>query len=209
MFLYRLISQGKKERIVLENIRRHLGLLCTACAHLKDAIEMHDKRLMRYVIGMEKEGDVIRRQIIAHIYEGAFLPYVRPNLCKFVEIVDDVFDLLEDVTSYSLDLNIPERIRGECVRVAHLNRRMIEMLLITFDSFLKGEDLREKTLAIRIYEKKIDEMKFGLFKDVRDVPLKTFWEGRMLFDFINGLTGLSDMIEDASDSLQIIFVSMR
>jgi predicted phosphate transport protein (TIGR00153 family) len=123
--------------------------------------------------------------------------------------MQEPFDSLEDITTYCLDLKIPERLKAECVRVAYLNQRISEMLLITFETFLMGEDLREKTLAIRLYEKKIDEMKFGLFKDARDISFKAFWEGRMMFDFIHGLTELSDKIEDASDYLQIISVSMR
>ena len=74
---------------------------------------------------------------------------------------------------------------------------------------LKGDDLREKTLAIRIYEKKIDDIKFGLIKDIRKIPVNNFWEGKILSDFISGITNISDIIEDASDSLQIINVSMK
>jgi predicted phosphate transport protein (TIGR00153 family) len=74
---------------------------------------------------------------------------------------------------------------------------------------LKGENLDEKTLAIRIYEKKIDDLKFGLMKDLRDIAVDNFWEGRVLAEFISGLTTLSDIIEDAGDYLRIINVSMR
>ena len=78
-----------------------------------------------------------------------------------------------------------------------------------FEAMIGGEDLREKTLAVRIYEKKIDDIKFGLMKDVRKVPIDNFWTGRMLSEFMTGLTSISDIMEDASDHLQIIDVSMR
>jgi len=83
------------------------------------------------------------------------------------------------------------------------------MFLITFETMLKGDDLREKTLAIRIYEKKIDDIKFSLIKDIRKIPINNFWEGKTLSDFISGITNVSDIIEDASDYLQIINVSMK
>jgi uncharacterized protein Yka (UPF0111/DUF47 family) len=41
------------------------------------------------------------------------------------------------------------------------------------------------------------------------LPVKSFWEGTILSDFISGLTSLSDMIEDASDHVQIISASIR
>lgn len=209
MFLEKIISHGKKERKVIEEIKRHIKLLCTALGTFKLAVERNDRALVRHVSDLEREGDSIRREIISKIYDGAFLPYLRPNLCKFVEIVDDVFDLLEQTAYNYLDLKLPEQIKDECVRVAFLNHRICEMLLITFEAMLEGEDLREKTLAIRIYEKKIDDMKFGLFKDMREIPIDDFWQGKILSDFVSNLTIMSNVIEDASDYLQIISVSMR
>jgi hypothetical protein len=164
---------------------------------------------MYEVVGLEREADAVRRDVISHIYEGAFLPYIRPDLCKFVEIVDEVFDALKDTAFFSLDYELPEALRDESTRVALLNFRMCELLLISFEAMIKGEDLREKILGIRIYEKKIDDMKLILLKDAEQVPVASFWEGKKLSDLLTGLTMVSDFIEDASDHLQIINVSTR
>ncbi len=209
MILEKLLSHGKKEREVTEDIRRHISLLSTACDTFRTALENQDRNLLLDVIELEREGDTIRREVIAHIYEGAFLPYLRPDLCKFVEMVDEVFSRLKETASYCLEIDIPEPLRDECVRVALLNFRMSEMLLLTYDAILAGEDPREKMLAIRIYEKKIDDIKFALFSEARRMPLQDFWMGKMLSDLITDLTTISDMIEDAGDHLQIIHVSMR
>ncbi|MBW1707305.1 MAG: TIGR00153 family protein [Deltaproteobacteria bacterium] len=209
MFLKKILSDGKKEPMVIENMVRHIKLLHTACGFFINALEKNDRGLVCKVMNLESEGDAIRREIISNIYDGAFLPYLRPDLCKFVEIVDSVFDLLEDTASHCLDMELPKQVKDESVRVAFLNSRMCEMLLITFEAMINGEDLREKTLAIRIYEKKIDDIKLGLIKDIRSLPVDTFWEGKILSDFISDLTMISDIIEDASDYLQIINVSMR
>jgi predicted phosphate transport protein (TIGR00153 family) len=83
------------------------------------------------------------------------------------------------------------------------------MLLIAFDTLFNKGDLREKTLAIRIYEKKVDEIKFDLISKLRKKEVKDFWEGRILSDFISYLTRISDVIEDASDYLHIINLSLR
>ncbi|QTA87991.1 TIGR00153 family protein [Desulfonema magnum] len=209
MFLEKILSQGKKEQSVIESINRHIRLLCTACETFSTALKNRDANLMRNIIELEREGDFVRRNIISDIYQGAFLPYLRPELCRFVEIVDRVFDLLEDTALQYLDTEIPEQVKDECARVSFLNVRICEMLLITFDAMVKGDDLREKTLAIRIYEKKIDDIKFDLIRDIRKLPITNFWEGKILADFVSGLTTISDIIEDASDHLQIINVSMR
>jgi uncharacterized protein Yka (UPF0111/DUF47 family) len=41
------------------------------------------------------------------------------------------------------------------------------------------------------------------------VKIDNFWAGKTLSDFITNLTMISDIIEDASDHLQIINVSTR
>jgi len=208
-FLRKTLSLGKQEQKVVEKIRKHIRLLCSACDAFKNALEDNSAKLMGDVVELEREGDTIRREIISDVYDGAFLPYLRSDLCKFVEMVDHIFDAVKDTASYYLDAKIPEAIQDECARVAALNLGTCEMLLITFEAMLEGDDLREKTLAIRIYEKKVDDIKFSLFKDVRKTPVASFWEGKVLADFILGLTTISDIIEDASDYLQIINVSMR
>ncbi len=209
MLFSKYFSRGKKEEKVLKKIRSHIELLCRACELFSAALESDDKSSMRAVSDLEREADGIKRKIISGIYEGAFLPYLRPDLCRFVETVDDVFDMLEDAAFNSMNIYLPHSIRDESYRIAFLNRRMCEMLLVTFDAMVNGEDLREKVLAIRIYEKKIDDMKFGILCDLQELVIDSFWHGKALSDFVSGLTGISDIIEDASDHLQIIHLSMR
>lgn len=209
MFLKKIFDYGKKEERVIENIKKHLELLCNACDSFHRAMEENDNNLAREVVDSEREGDSIRRDIIANIYAGAFLPYLRPDLCRFAEIVDRIFDSLQETALNYLEVRLPENIRDECVRVAFLNARMCEMLLISFEAILNGEDLREKALAIRIYEKKIDDIEFSIVKDLRQIPVDDFWQGRLLADFVSGLTSISDTMEDAGDHMQIINVSMK
>jgi uncharacterized protein Yka (UPF0111/DUF47 family) len=75
------------------------------------------------------------------------------------------------------------------------------MLLITFEGMLKGEDLREKILSIRIYEKKVDDIKFDLIRDAQKIEITNFWEGEILSQLFSCLTSISDVIEDAGDHL--------
>lgn len=209
MLIKRLFSQGKKEQAVIEGIRRHIRLLCSACEDMQNGLKEGDRDQIRKVIQLEREGDMVRREIISAIYEGAFLPYLRPDLCRFTEVVDRVFDAIEDTANNFLELDIPEQIWSDCIRVAFLNVRICEMLLICFEAMVKGKDLRQKTLAVRIYEKKIDDLKFDIRKRIRRLPVADYWEGRLLADFVSGLTSISDIVEDASDYLHIINVSMR
>jgi len=209
MLFKKILSYGKQEDRVIENVKKHLELLCLAFESFYSGIKKNDSNMMREVIDLEREGDSVRREIISTIYAGAFLPYLRPDLCRFVEAIDRVFDSLEDAAFNYSDAAVPQQIREECERVASMNTSMCEMLAISFDAMVNGEDLREKALAIRIYEKKIDDIKFTILKEMRTTPVDDFWQGRTLAEFVSDLTTISDMIEDASDYLQIINVSMR
>jgi predicted phosphate transport protein (TIGR00153 family) len=130
-------------------------------------------------------------------------------LCRFVSLVDEVFDLLQETANIFLYRSLPELLKGECIRVALLNLRMCELLRITYESMLEGADLREKQLGLRIYEKKIDDIKYGLIRDMMTIEVDNFWQGRLLGEFVDNLTGISDRIEDASDHLDVLNVSMR
>lgn len=209
MGLNEFLSLGKKEHRVTEDIEAHITLLRKALDIFKTSLETRNKVLINEVPELERQGDSVRRQIIAHLYEGAYLPYLRPDLCKFVEIVDQVFDTLADTASFYQDVELPTELDDECSRVALLNLRMSEMLLATFHAMLKGEDLQEKILAIRIYEKKVDDIRHNLYGKARRIPVVDFWSGKLLADFISGLTQISDIIEDASDTLLVLNVSMR
>jgi len=209
MFLKKLIGHEDREKRVVEGMDRHIRLLCDGCQGFYEALEKSDLVRMRKVKELEREADTIRRDIVSMIYEGAFLPYLRAELCKFVEIVDGVFDLLEYAAACYLGVPFPETIRAECARVAYLNQQMCEMLRLSYQAMMAGEDLREKRLAIRIYEKRIDDMKFGLMKDARSIPVDNFWEGNTLSDFLSRLCSVSDSIEDASDHLGILSSSIK
>jgi len=209
MLLKHLFALGKKEDLVITKVRSQIDLLCSACGSFRDSMKTRDATRMARIIEMERDGDVLKREIFSTIYAGAFLPYLRPDLFRFVHIVDDVFDLLEDAAFHYLDLSLDQDIEFDCTRVAELNLRICEMLSITFQAMLKGDHLRDKILAVRIYEKKIDDIKFEITKKMRKLEVKSFWEGTILSDFISRLTSISDLIEDASDHLQIISASIR
>jgi len=211
MLLEKVFSGGKTEQRVIENIKKHIKTLCSASDCFKKAVEEQNKDLMLCVSDLEREGDSIRREIISTIYEGAFLPFLRPNICRFVEVVDEAFDTLKDAAlafDY-LDPQLDKEIEDEYIKISDINLKMCEMLLLAFETLSSREDLREKTLAIRIYEKKIDELKFDLLNKLRTKEVKGYWEGKILSDFISYLTQVSDVVEDASDYLYIISVSLK
>jgi len=202
---------GNTEQKAIESIKKHMQILYSASECFKKGLQELNKDQMYCVAELEREGDSVRREIISTIYEGAFLPFLRTNICRFVEIVDEAFDVMKDAASEfeNLGPKLDQEIREDCIQIADINQQMCDMLIIAFDTLFNKGDLRDKTLAIRIFEKKVDDMKFDLIGRLRNKEVKNFWEGKTLSDFISYLTHISDVIEDASDYLHIINLSMR
>lgn len=209
--MLKTVFGGNTEQKVIDSIKKHMQILYSASECFKKGLQEWDKDQMYCVANLEREGDSIRREIISTIYEGAFLPFLRTNICRFIEIVDEAFDVLKDAASEfeNLGPKLDQEIREDCIQIADINQQMCDMLMIAFDTLFNKGDLREKTLAIRIFEKKVDDIKFDLIGKLRNKEVKNFWEGKTLSDFISYLTHISDVIEDASDYLHIINLSMR
>lgn len=207
----KFFSGTSAEQVVIDRIGAHIRILTAAAEALHAGIEKNDLEMIASVSDLEREGDSIRREIVSHIFEGAFLPFLRPFVCRFVEMADQVFDEIEDaaVLYGHAQPYITGEIRDNVLKVAVLNTHMCEMLLLAFETLFSSGDIRDKSLAIRIYEKRIDEIKFDLLEQLRTVEPATFWDGRNLARFIDYITQVSDVIEDASDYLQIINVSLR
>lgn len=199
----------RKEDAALTAMREHLRLMCLANEALADLIHHGEKSRAETIYDLEREGDVVRRHALSIIFEGAFLPYLRPSLCRFVELVDQAFDTVEDTARHYERISLHDSIVEECRTVTSLNRQMCEILGIAYQRAIQGQDIREQVLAIRILEKRVDDLKAEIYQKIQDIPVPDFWQGKFCADFLESLTSFSDLIEDASDALYVLTVSFR
>ncbi|SHF87375.1 hypothetical protein SAMN02745206_02817 [Desulfacinum infernum DSM 9756] len=207
--LKRLLKGNRKEEEALVSMREHLGLLCSATETFDRLLNERKEHLVERICDLEREGDMARRKVLSTIFEGAFLPYLRPNLCRFVELVDEAFDTLEDAARTFAMIRLHPSLTDECLKIASLNKQMCEILAVAFEITLQGGDLREQSLAVRILEKRVDDLKHDIFQRVASLPVAGFWDGKFLADFLESLTRFSDLLEDAADALYILSVSFR
>jgi len=204
----RLFSSEKHEQVVLQEMKKHLELLERASQCLVNFLKSGDRSFLDEIFEIEREGDIVRRDILTVLYKGAFLPYLRPSLYRFVELVDETLDLVEDAARLLEFVSLSQSLRDDAFQIAVLNTEMVQMLIIAFDSFVAGDDLKEKILAIRLYEKRIDDLYHDLSYRLVDVPVENFWQGRGLADFLSFLVKISDLVEDIADVLSLIHLSL-
>ncbi|HAA84268.1 MAG: Uncharacterized protein XD67_1181 [Thermodesulfobacterium commune] len=217
--LEKLLGGGKLEKKAITQIQEYLKTLCAATECLKETLLQESFEQTYCIENFEREADSLKREIIGIIYEGAFLPYIRPNLCNFIEIVEKAFDHMKVCAfEYRYILNSDlygltyKNIEEECLRIAHINVEMCQILIKSFEALWTKDNIREKNLAIRILEKKVDEIKLELTEKIRNCKLckiTNYWEGKIMSDFVDALVSVSDVIEDASDYLYLLDLSLR
>ena len=155
----RAIFRGEKEEEVIRLIREHLNTIKHACEVFKVGLEKDDRSLLAEVCELEKLGDILRRDIVLKLYEGAFIPAVRTNLYKFAETIDEILDTIEDAVVVYLYLpKLDDEIRDYCINIASINLKMSEDLISAFEALKEGSDLKDKTIRIRKREKIVDRM---------------------------------------------------
>ncbi len=209
--LEKILKGGKLEKKIIANIKNYLNILYSAMECLKNVFITKDIERAHCIDNLEREADLLRREIVSTIYEGAFLPYIRPNISTFIEIVEKAFDALKTCAFEFRYLNKEffEKIKDEVIKIAEINLEMCEILIKAFQCLIEENNLRERNLAIRICEKKIDEIKQDLTQKIRQREIVNFWEGKNISEFIEALVKISDLIEDASDYLYILDISLR
>lgn len=199
----------KAEERVINGISQMTSLAFSACETLKRAVEDKNKALLEEVFRLEREGDEIRRSITHEIYRGAFLPYLRPNIFRLVEIVDEILNTAEES---AMNFQKVEDLKfleiEEIYSILELNVKICSILSKNFSNFLKDpERLREGVIVVRIMEKEADNMKFAILEKLKEFNV-SFWDGYFIANFVDSLERLSDVAEDAMDMLQIILLSL-
>lgn len=207
--LKKMFERGK-EREIVDLMKDLITLIRDASEIFLNCLRENDRVGIAEVCEIEKIGDSVRREIALKLYEGAFLPGIRGNLYRLAETLDEVLDTIEDATiMFMMIPQLYDDIRESCVRIAEINMKMADELFKTFTALESDEDLKDRTIRIRIMEEEVDAIKRDIFKRLMGKEVGTFWEGMAIHNFIKHLTNVSDLIEDAGDLIQILNVSLR
>ncbi len=204
----KFFSGRNLEKEVFLSVEKYLNIFSKSVKCLHNLLVAQDMEKSFCIDQLEREADSIKRNILLKIYEGAFLPYLRPNLFLFIDTVEKGFDFIKHSSfelQYIITTSIYDNIiKEKCIQINLLNQEMSELLLLSFKEFSKRNNLRETLLAIRMLEKKIDDAKLELTSYLRNKEVKNYWEGESLSRFVTYLTSISDIIEDAGDQLTIL-----
>jgi len=209
---------GKKEQKVIEKLREHLD--CTS-ELLKKVEEILDqavvkdwgkvRKLMDEIHTLEHKADVIRREMEATLYEGAFLPNFRGDLLNLVEALDKIANRGETV-AHQLTLekvDVPSQLVSGLRKQIQLGYRAFNTLKDTIVNIFEDLDEAAKRISeVERVEREEDQIELQLIETIfsLDIPLAHKIQLKQL---VLNLGDISDMSEDCSDIVQVIVFKRR
>lgn len=200
----------KAEERVLDNIGKMLSFSIEACDLLKKAVLKGDRALLDEISKIERDGDDLRRGTAREIYKGAFLPYLRSNILRLVEDVDDILNTLDKAGKYCRKIQNLEFLRStfEVERILDLNLILCKIMAKNFIEFFRDpEKLKETAIVVRMLEKEADTLKHSALEVMRNERFE-FWDGLFTFNFVEAIEEVSDVVEDTMDTLQVVVLSL-
>lgn len=200
----------RAEERVIGNIGQMLNLSLSACELLHKAVLERNKQLLEEVSRLERDGDDLRRSTAREIYKGAFLPYLRSNILRLVEDVDDILNTIDKAGKYFRKIQKLDFLNSayEIERILELNVILCKIISRNFMEFFKTpEKLSEAVIVVRMLEKEADTLKHSILESFREKEFE-LWDGIFTFNFVEAIEEISDVIEDTMDTLQVIVLSL-
>lgn len=202
------LFKRKPEKEVIYLLKKHTTLSINAIGLLIEYVENKKSDILNEIIILEKEGDDIRKKIILNLYE-AFLPSMKKELNYSIELLDEVLDsikhgaLIYDLMTFDLD----ETIKKKCKLILNISLNMLNSLNNLIDVFENGGDFKKHIKDIKAGEEEIDDIHHEIYRYMVNMEINSFWEGKLMSDFVDMITGISDYIENVADEFQIIYLS--
>ncbi|WP_292459517.1 TIGR00153 family protein [Methanothermococcus sp.] len=204
------LFKRKPEKEVINLLKTHVSLSIDSIKVLDEYIDDKSDNKLREIIKLEKEGDEIRKRVILNLYE-AFLPSMKKELNYSIEILDEVLDsikhgaLIYNLMTFDLD----DTIEKKCKLILNISLNMLNSMYNLIDVFENGGDFKKHIKDIKAGEEKIDDIHHEIYRYMVNMKINSFWEGKLMSDFVDKITEISDYIENVSDEFQIIYLSYR
>ena len=178
---------------------------------LKYYMKTRDKKILAEIIKIEEEGDEITKTIRINL-EEAFLPNMRRELSRSAELLDETLDSLKHATMLYelLKTDFDEYLNNEINIILKITVEMFKYLEEVLNIIEHGGTLDPTIKEIKDREKFIDDIyQNRIYKYLINLEVKSFWEGKIICDFIDNVVNISDYIEDVADELHIIYLHIK
>ncbi len=210
-----------KEKKVRHNIEKHLSAIQKCVDAAMDGVSVWLKNkpdslqhFFDIVNAEEHKADIIRRDIYEQLGDGAYLPVLRGDIHKLVQIVDELGgDAKEVLKILVLEKLEPVEELQELVSVVKKTEQQAKSLFdMAIGFFIKpkvrARDLKEHISVVTQLEQEIDNLEI---KSIERIFGSSLLLAQKLFlkQFVSQLVHLSDQIQDIAETLSELNVKMQ
>jgi len=214
------IASRREREIIVKSID-HLNHVKMVVQHFHDlllSIKQKDSDKFREEYSkvdlIEKEADVIKKNIIHELSKGLFHPLDREDLLKLIIESDDIAAYVKAAARklnilISSGFTIPDKIMDKLIEISDVLNKAVNTLLEAVSELRHSID---KTInlshIVEEYEEKIDDLRLESLVLLRSIiGDKLSFDYLLIKEIIDDLEMSSDRCEDVADTLRMIAVS--
>lgn len=204
----------KKEQQVKEYMKKHID-------KIRECLVLFEKTIGLYLDGhieeanvssfnvhkKEHEADEVRRDIIAKLADGAFLPFIREDYIGIVEMIDKIANRAKTVTQTMVieAPKIPQEMHADI-------RALTSRAVVTMEPLVQLAEgpLLDKTKSMALIqeistrEQAADAIEFKLLKHLFQESSISLAEKIIIGDLVKLISEIADAIENVGDKIQVL-----
>ncbi|MEI6634376.1 MAG: TIGR00153 family protein [Chlamydiota bacterium] len=204
----------KKEQQVKEFMKKHLE-------KIRECLALFEKTISIYLDGKveeasvssfsvhkkEHEADEVRRDILAQLSDGAFLPFIREDYIGIVELIDKIANRAKTVTQTMVieAPKIPQEMHADIRTLTSKAVMTLEPLIQLAEGPLLD---KPKSMAliqeISAREQAADSVEFKLLKHLFQEVNISLAEKIIIGDLIKLISEIADAVENVGDKIQVL-----
>lgn len=177
----------------------------------QEAILSDDLKMDSYVDQirkLEKEADAIRHVVIRELLSGGLLLENRKSSVRLIEGLDQVANIAEDIIQmlFYEKISIDEFMVKDIKEINSITLSQLDLFIsLLTRTMTKYEErtLLEDIIRIEEYETRVDEVENELVKKIYRLPVELAQKNQFR-DLLRLVAGISNLIEDLSDEIEII-----
>ena len=175
----------------------------------KDYEECNDD--FQKLFDLEGAADKTRRKLVDTFLEGALLPTTRSEIMNIVSMTDKIANQCEYIAKQLVIemVHLPEILNAGLLEIVSITKAQVEQLSTVLELLFGNYDtlMRDSSILreLRILEGNVDKLEIELIRAVFATTLSLAEKTHARY-FISKFAGISDMIEDIGDEIQLMLV---
>lgn len=214
----------KKTSQIIELLHKHVNRVVDCYDYYEESFKAlpdeqkqgDDAELIKRVKALktiEHEADVLRHKVIVELLGGGFLVDSRKSTMRLMEGVDRVADTADEVYKMIVieKINIDEVLFDSLSQINTITKKQLTLFIQLLSDLMTKYELDEmiqRLVQIETYESEVDVIENRLIQEIfnRDMMLAQKIQYKEL---VKKVAGMSDLIEDLSDEMEIILASRK